>query len=123
MCAVEVIKYGLEPTIFVDGLCIAIDLGEDTPKEYIIYALFSFLPTVECSESKAVMEGDVCCTGTEGTGGQERGCTKQCGTKLSSPNRTVIVKIMYSSASLGTSCLVISTMGTESKHYYPAVSC
>jgi len=43
-CAVEVIKYGLEPTLFVDGLCIAIDLGVDTPKEYIIYALFLFSP-------------------------------------------------------------------------------
>lgn len=40
LCAVEVIKYGLEPTVFVDGLCIAIDPGVDTPKEYIIYALF-----------------------------------------------------------------------------------
>lgn len=47
----EVIKYGLEPTVFVDGLCIAIDPGVDTPKEYIIYAL---LPTVESSESQTV---------------------------------------------------------------------
>lgn len=41
LCAVEVIKYGLEPTVFVDGLCIAIDLRADTPEKYIIYALFS----------------------------------------------------------------------------------
>ncbi len=51
----EVIKYGLEPTVFVDGLCIAIDPGVDTPKEYIIYALFFSLPTVESSESQTVM--------------------------------------------------------------------
>lgn len=48
------IKYGLEPTVFVDGLCIVIDPGVDTPEEYIIYALF-FLPTVESSESQTVM--------------------------------------------------------------------
>lgn len=41
-CTVEVIKYGLEPTVFGDGICIAMDLGEDTPMEYIINALFSF---------------------------------------------------------------------------------
>lgn len=40
----EVIKYGLEPTVFVDGLCIAIDPGVDTPEEYIIYAFFFFFP-------------------------------------------------------------------------------
>lgn len=63
----EVIKYGLEPTVFVDGLCIAIDLGVDTPKEYIIYALFFPLPTVESSESQTVMGLDGCCTGREET--------------------------------------------------------
>ena len=36
----EVIKYGLEPIGFVDGLCVAIDPGVETPEEYIIYALF-----------------------------------------------------------------------------------
>lgn len=60
----EVIKYGLEPTVFVDGLCIAIDPGVDTPKEYIIYAL---LPTVESSESQTVTGLDGWCTGREET--------------------------------------------------------
>lgn len=40
--------------------------------------------------------------------------TKQCGRRLSSPNRTVIVKIMCSSTSLYTGCHVIITMGTGS---------
>lgn len=43
----EVIKCGLEPSAFVDGLCVAIDPEADTPEEYIFYALlffFFFLP-------------------------------------------------------------------------------
>lgn len=35
------IPYGLESTVFVDGLCVAIDRRVDTPEEYIMYALFS----------------------------------------------------------------------------------
>ena len=63
----EVIKYGLEPTVFVDGLCIAIDPGVDTPEEYIIYAFFFFCPTVESSESQTVMGLDGYRTGREET--------------------------------------------------------
>lgn len=59
----EVIKYGLEPAVFVDGLCIAIDLGVDTPKEYIINALFLPLSIVESGDSQTVMGLYGCHTG------------------------------------------------------------
>lgn len=66
----EVIKYGLEPAVFVDGLCISIDPGVDTPEEYIIYAFFSFFffhPAVESGESQTEMGLDGCRTGREET--------------------------------------------------------
>lgn len=51
----EVIKYGLEPSTFVDGLCVAIDPGVATPEEYIIDVLFV---TSERSKSQALMGPD-----------------------------------------------------------------
>lgn len=63
----EVIKYGLEPTVFVDGLWIAIDLGVDTSEEYIIYVLFS----PDSSKSQTVMWWDGCHTGREETSAAE----------------------------------------------------
>lgn len=62
------IKYGLEPAVFVDSLSIAIDPGVDTPEEYIIHAPPHTPPTVESSESPLLMGLDGCRTEREQSG-------------------------------------------------------
>lgn len=87
------------------------------------FFFFLFLLTVESSESQTVTGLDGWCTGKE----EIRGCwvygqpcwakavaTTQCGIRLSSLHRTVIVKIMHSSTLPFTGRNVIMTMGTES---------